>query len=144
MPVVIAARRSVPFAGGSATSLKPVGMTITGMPTKLPAQIHSQSVALPTNASTFCFFISSISSLASFPRARCACNSNNLFNNLRAMHPHTAISLAPGHFIVSIHENKVENIEAQVLLLSKMIYMLSRFTFLLLLSGMIYMLSFHS
>lgn len=70
MPVVMVVFLRVLFVGGSGIGLNPVGTTITGIPTRLPTQTRSQSVACPTNASTLKL---SLTSRISFPLALCAC-----------------------------------------------------------------------
>ena len=69
MPVVMVVRLRVSSEGWFDMFLNPVGTTITGIPIRFPKQTLSQSVALPTNASTLKL---SFTSLISFPRALCA------------------------------------------------------------------------
>lgn len=70
MPVVMVVFLRVSSEGGSEILVNPVGTTTTGKPTRLPTQTFSQSVALPTNASTVKL---SLTSRINFPRAICAC-----------------------------------------------------------------------
>lgn len=55
MPVVIVVLLRVSFDGASDIFLNPVGTITTGIPTRLPRQTFSQSVAFPINASTWKF-----------------------------------------------------------------------------------------
>lgn len=69
MPVEIAVLLRVPPSGGLGIVLNPVGITVTGKPTRFPRQTFSQSVAFPMKASTVKL---SFTSLINFPRALCA------------------------------------------------------------------------
>ena len=70
MPVVMVLLRRLPSGGGLDIWVKPVGTIRTGIPTRLPMQTFSGSVALPMKASTVKL---SLISRINFPRALWAC-----------------------------------------------------------------------
>lgn len=69
MPVVIVVLLRVSFDGASDIFLNPVGTTTIGIPTRLPTQTFSQSVAFPINASTLKL---SLTCWINIPLALCA------------------------------------------------------------------------
>lgn len=77
MPVETVVLRLVLLVEGGTLdiSVNPVGITITGMPTRFPTHTFSQSVAFPITASTLLKL--SLTSPINFPLALCACKYHN-------------------------------------------------------------------